>query len=296
MRHVLPNNLFENSKSPGLTKEQEEWLNKSLEIFSKWNYNPETGLVDVEGSFSCSEQGLTDFKGIRFGNVTGWFDCSFNKLTSLEGAPQTVGLSFSCYENNLSSLEGCPQEVGGSFDCSRNDLSSLEGSPREVGENFYCKYNKLTTLVGGPSIIGGDFNCSNNELTSLAGSPEIMKSSRPTSSFYCSNNQITSLEGAPVRGIGRDFYSQKYRFVCDGNPVQPATLHRIYTVMADKNIGFAEALKICWDQKFRKPMDEVYDAIPDEDKAILAEYHPDLTPDDVRMYKALASYKKKTII
>ena len=39
------------------------------------------------------EQGYTD--------VDGNFDCSRNKLTSLEGAPETVGGQFYCHDNPL---------------------------------------------------------------------------------------------------------------------------------------------------------------------------------------------------
>ena len=47
--------------------------------------------------------------------INGWFDCSYNKLTSLKGSPKIVHRSFYCQYNNLNSLEGCPKEVGGSF-------------------------------------------------------------------------------------------------------------------------------------------------------------------------------------
>lgn len=296
MKHVLPYRLFEGSESSGLTKEQKEWLNKSIKIFSKWNLNSETGLVDVEGSFDCSEQDISDFKGIKFGRVTGDFDCSFNKLTTLEGAPLSVGSSFSCSGNNLSSLGGCPQEVGENFRCSYNNLSSLSGCPKEIGSSFYCSNNKLTSLEGAPVLIGESFDCSKNELTSLIGSPEIKKSSRPKSFFNCSDNKITSLEGVPTSGLGRDFYSQKYNFMCKGNPVNEETLYRIYKTMSDDKISFGEALEKLWEMKYRKPMEGVLDSIPDGDKALLAEYHPNLTADDVKMYRALANYKKRDII
>lgn len=59
----------------------------------------------------------------RFLLVSGLFNCSYNSLTSLEGAPE---------------------KVGGSFFCSHNDkLTSLEGSPREVGGKFYCYFNDI---------------------------------------------------------------------------------------------------------------------------------------------------------
>ena len=103
--------------------------------------------------------------------VSGDFYCSNNQLTSLEGAPQTVGGSFYCYNNQLTSLEGVPQTVGGSFGCSNNQLTSLEGAPQTVGGSFGCSNNQLTSLEGAPQTVGGRFDCYNNQLTSLEGAP-----------------------------------------------------------------------------------------------------------------------------
>jgi hypothetical protein len=63
----------------------------------KWTINKKTGLVDIEGNFDCAKKKLKDFKGVRFGVVTGDFNCDDNKLTSLEGAPQEVGGHFRCW-------------------------------------------------------------------------------------------------------------------------------------------------------------------------------------------------------
>ena len=105
-----------------LTKKQINWLNKCCD--STWTLNPKTGLVDVFSDFDCSDQGLTDFKGVKFGVVDGTFDCDKNRLTSLEGAPLKVGGSFYCGSNALTSLEGAPLKDGGSFfDCENNPVS-----------------------------------------------------------------------------------------------------------------------------------------------------------------------------
>ena len=104
-----------------LTPEQTEWLDKCTR--GKWTLNPQTGLVDVNGGFYCDYQNLTDFKGVGFGVVTRDFDCTGNKLTSLEGAPQEVGMNFYCFGNELTSLEGAPQKVGGGFYCFSNPVS-----------------------------------------------------------------------------------------------------------------------------------------------------------------------------
>ena len=136
---------------------------------ASWKMNPKTGLIDVKGNVDCSEMELTDFKGVRFGNVEGYFNCSRNKLTSLEGAPQNVRNSFDCSRNQIESLVGAPLVVKGHFNCSYNKLTSLEGSPQEV-KNFDCSYNQIETLVGGPKIVW-DFSCKGNKLIDLEGAP-----------------------------------------------------------------------------------------------------------------------------
>ena len=83
-----------------LTQEQVQWLNKCTK--GTWALNPQTGLIDVKGGFNCSQQSLTDFKGVRFGVVDGYFNCTYNVLTSLEGAPQEVGGRFYCHDNPVS--------------------------------------------------------------------------------------------------------------------------------------------------------------------------------------------------
>ena len=173
-----------------LTQEQKIWLDKFTK--GRWQVNSQTGLVDVEGSFACSKQGLDSFKGVRFGRVSGYFSCWGNDLTSIEGAPQSVGDFFYCFDNNLTSLVGAPQSVCGSFDCGSNKLTSLEGAPQGVGGGFDCSSNKLTSLVGAPGSVEGYFRCYDNKLTSLEGAPQGVRG------LDCSNNEITSLKGLPM--------------------------------------------------------------------------------------------------
>jgi hypothetical protein len=133
MRHLQTYRLFESAQS--LTQDQKDFLTRHTS--GTWSLNPSTGLVDVEGNFNCSGLNLENFKGIQFGAVSGDFYCDSNSLTSLEGAPQTVGGSFDCDSNSLTSLEGAPETVGGSFHCDSNRLTSLEGAPETVGGGFY---------------------------------------------------------------------------------------------------------------------------------------------------------------
>ena len=150
------------------------------------------------GDFDISELGLTTLpallKNLKIG---GNFFCSFNKLTSLVGAPVSVDLDFNCSDNNLDSLVGAPTVVGGGFLCHRNKLDSLVGAPVSVGGDFFCNNNNLDSLVGAPVSVGGDFFCSINKLDSLVGAPTSVGGS-----FYCRDNAVK-------------FTEEQVRAVCD---------------------------------------------------------------------------------
>lgn len=155
-----------------------------------WSLNSE-GLVDVDGSVVLSFNDLIKLP-LNFGKVRGYFHCSYNKLTTLEGCPKEVGGDFSCSYNELITLEGAPKEVGGDFSCCYNVLTSLKGAPEKVGGGFDCFGNQLTSLEGGPEKVGGLFSCFDNQLTSLIGGPHIVIGE------YCAfNNKITTFEGFP---------------------------------------------------------------------------------------------------
>jgi hypothetical protein len=127
-----------------------------------YTINPDGG-VDVNGDVDLSNKRLKSLP-LKFGRVSGSFDCIYNQLTTLEGAPTEVGVDFYCSYNQLTTLEGAPKEVGGYFSCNNNQLTTLEGAPKEVGEGFYCSYNKLTTLEGAPKEVGDNVWCDNNPL------------------------------------------------------------------------------------------------------------------------------------
>ena len=125
----------------------------------------------------------------------------FENATNWEKFKQ--GINYNCSGNRLTSLEGAPQKVDGYFDCSGNRLTSLEGAPQEVGGNFYCGYNRLTSLEGAPQEVDGDFYCFNNRLTSLEGTP-----SKVDGVFSCFNNPIKSL-----KGIGKNYVKEINGFI-----------------------------------------------------------------------------------
>ena len=83
--------INESSGENNLTPEQINFLNNYVN--GEWKLNVD-GVVDVFGHFNCFNKGISDFKGIAFGKVSGDFDCSHNNLRSLEGAPKEVGRDF----------------------------------------------------------------------------------------------------------------------------------------------------------------------------------------------------------
>ena len=52
---------------------------------------------------------------VKFGKVSGNFDCCKNNLTTLEGCPDYVGGDFSCWNNKLTTLEHRPTYDGHKF-------------------------------------------------------------------------------------------------------------------------------------------------------------------------------------
>jgi hypothetical protein len=174
---------------------------------SKITHNPD-GSIDYDGDVDLSDKDLEKLP-FNFRKVTRHFNCSDNKLTSLEGAPKEVGGGFYCSINRLTSLNGAPKEVGMDFDCSFNKLTSLKGAPKEVGGYFNCSHNNLTSLEGSPEKVGGYFVCFNNKLTSLEGAPKEVGGD-----FNCNSNNLTSLEGSPEK-VGGGFYCR------DNNPPLP---------------------------------------------------------------------------
>ena len=146
MKYIRDYKLFESRD--GLTDEQRKFLDRIAH--GRWSVNSE-GLVDVQGDFYCSGQGLEDFLGIRFGKVSGGFYCGGNQLRTLDGAPREVGEYFGCYDNQLRTLEGSPRKVGDGFYCGINPLISLEGAPEVIMgsfrfKNIYFRYNLQSFL------------------------------------------------------------------------------------------------------------------------------------------------------
>jgi hypothetical protein len=130
--------------------------------------NPDNTIDVDENVFLYNELGNMEKLPVKFGKVSGDFDCGYNALTTLEGCPSYVGRNFWCGDNKkLTTLEGCPKYVGGYFYCSGNNkLTTLKGIEKcEIIDDFTCRFNKippenykyiLTAKIGGGIITGND--------------------------------------------------------------------------------------------------------------------------------------------
>jgi hypothetical protein len=110
-----------------------------------YTINPD-GTIDVNGSVNLWQKlGNMTKLPVKFGKVSGYFDCDKNKLTTLEYCPKHVGGYFDCRWNKLTTLEHSPKFVGGYFSCYRNNLTTLKGIEKcQVVGGFDCGFNDIT--------------------------------------------------------------------------------------------------------------------------------------------------------
>lgn len=114
------------------------------------NFN---GKVDVSRNHLSTLKGLPKFVSSLL--------VPYNSLTKLDGCPIVLE-NFDCSNNKLKSLEGSPQQVTGDMECAHNKLKNLKGAPEDVGDYFLCNSNQLTSWEGIPKQIGGELVSSEN--------------------------------------------------------------------------------------------------------------------------------------
>jgi hypothetical protein len=108
------------------------------------------GTIDVDGSVYLCDKELTELP-LTFNKVSGYFDCSRNKLTTLKGCPRWIGRYFSCSNNKLTSLEFSPDYIGGGFNCEYNDLSD-NYCDTEIGSYFSTNYPQDDLIINGFNV------------------------------------------------------------------------------------------------------------------------------------------------
>lgn len=86
----------------------------------------------------------------QFGNVSGNFNCSYNKLVSFKGCPEYIGGKFDASYNQIDTFEFFPKFVGSEISLHYNNLNSLKFFPHdflsETNSAIYFSYNKIFDL------------------------------------------------------------------------------------------------------------------------------------------------------
>jgi len=116
-------------------------------------YNLPKNFV-VNGDLDLSDMELTELPDLGTVTVLGSFNCGRNQLTSLVGAPKSVGESFYCEDNQLTSLVGAPKSVGESFYCEDNQLTSLVGAPKDARRYIFGNLNTPKKMIA-PEYLAG---------------------------------------------------------------------------------------------------------------------------------------------
>ena len=103
-------------------------------------YNIQKYSINSDGSIDASyvdlkNNGLSKLP-IKFNKVYGYFNCSNNDLTTLEGSPKIINRR-PFYINDVCLV------YDKLFDCSNNKLISLEGFPEKVDIGKFNYFNSL---------------------------------------------------------------------------------------------------------------------------------------------------------
>jgi hypothetical protein len=139
------------SNTFGISAQQENPAEKTLRELGCAFEKRADGALVVAGDIDLAGRNLRQLPDLTSVIVNGNFFCNNNQLSSLKGAPTSVGGSFICDDNRLTSLEHAPTSVGGDFFCRHNELTSLKGATPAVGGSFICGHNQLADLDGSPT-------------------------------------------------------------------------------------------------------------------------------------------------
>lgn len=149
--------------------------------------------VKFVGEVNLSNKNLT-YLPIRFSEVIGTFDCSYNHLRTLKGSPKKVLGSFGCSTNELTSLDYSPEFVNGNFYASYNKIKKLNSGPSQVLLDFVAIHNKMTEVSFLPKATSIKLAHNNIKLFN----PHLSKNNLAIRHIDLSHNYLDSLENFPT--------------------------------------------------------------------------------------------------
>ncbi len=162
--YYIKDNLYADRKyGVNVRKPVSEWTEEEKVNFLNW-YFPNMwtlnsdGEIDIDGNVNLYKLGLSELP-VKFGTVTGFFNVSFNNLTSLENMPYSVGDYFDVQVNKITSLENFPSFVDNDIFIGWNNLKNLNGLPKTINGTLDCSANMLKGLEGFPKYIRDSVSC-----------------------------------------------------------------------------------------------------------------------------------------
>ena len=138
---------------------------------------------------SACDSDIESVQGIEyFTNLTS-FDCSYNRLTSLDLSKNQTLIYIDCSHNKLSRLVLPESSNISTLDCSHNELSELNVSRYILLHMLACSYNPITELDISANKYIQFVMCLNCRLTALdtSNNPSMF-------ALWCSNNRIGQLD------------------------------------------------------------------------------------------------------
>jgi len=190
-------------------------------------YNLENYVINKDGSIDVN--GDVNLAGKLLFNGSTYL---YPALTKLPFTFNNVSGNFDISQNRLTSLCGSPKKVTGNFDCSRNKLINLENAPEIIAGDFNCSHNNLRSLKGGPEKVVGFYNVNNNILSTLEYLPIDIRE------ISFKKNKVSSLESLPNIQLVTCLN-------CDDNPIFNILSLFLSQVQIERNKNRLELFDFC---------------------------------------------------
>ncbi len=136
----------------GMYKVIEEWLiannitnYKIIKNAERQNPKEPKYIIDVSGDVNIigynKESEFPSY--IKFGKISGNFICSYSRLTSMRGFPETVDKNFDISFSHITSLEDAPTEVNNFVACGlpfteQQIREKIQEMKKQIKGKVYC--------------------------------------------------------------------------------------------------------------------------------------------------------------
>ena len=123
----------------------EKEINYVCKKYDIKNYTINSDMsIDVDSNVYLYLANLHELP-LNFNRVNGIFDCGFNYLKSLKGAPNYLSSIFSCNSNELESFQYCPESDTNAYFFQNNNIRTFDYFPN-IKAGISLRYNPVDEL------------------------------------------------------------------------------------------------------------------------------------------------------